>query len=200
MRGLKGKDIIVACSAINLGLDVYLVPYLNYHDGCQDDMICKLRQFPSAKPCPTYMAQSDVNWFFGLDPSDVDRDKTFSKKHIFQEADMWIMDGDDWGEQYDLTPEQYLGETEYNYNGYFGNEASDICFYARAVLFIEIPSYSAREAAFPSNPDGSSNKKAKLSLPQEIEFFARHMFRKHARDVRFADKIAAPSISSSPPL
>ena len=50
-------------------------------------------------------------------------------------ADLWILD-------YDSAAKKGAGETEWNAEGYFGNEASGIDFYVKACLIIDVPDYS----------------------------------------------------------
>lgn len=48
---------------------------------------------------------------------------------------MWVLD-------FDEAAAIGAGRTEWNAEGYFGNEASDISFYVKAALIMDIPEYS----------------------------------------------------------
>ena len=133
---LKGKDLMIASAAIACGLNVYLQPYLSHE--CQGDLEdLRLQRYPKKRKCPKYMSEDDVESFFdgdrkkdepgacemfGLDPS--------------KDADIWLR-------PYHIAAKQATGSTDnYNFEGYFGNEASYTTFYVYAVLFIEVPEYS----------------------------------------------------------
>jgi hypothetical protein len=114
-------------------LNIYLVPYLSYEE--QGDLgELRLQKFPKKKKCPKYMSEDTVKSFFDGDrPGDDDFDC-----HPSKDADVWILEYGD-AEQ----AQTCAGSTDnYNYEGYFGNEASDTSFYVRAALFIEAPYYS----------------------------------------------------------
>jgi hypothetical protein len=42
---------------------------------------------------------------------------------------------------------ELLGQTEYSATDYFGNEASDVAFYAAAAILFDVPPTSARKRA-----------------------------------------------------
>ena len=63
------------------------------------------------------------------------------KNHPYSHAELWMLEYGD-GEQAKLD----VGSCDnYNYEGYYGNEASYTSFYVEAALHIEVPDSSDRE-------------------------------------------------------
>lgn len=56
------------------------------------------------------------------------------------------------------------GDTEWNCEGYFGNEASDICFYVKACLSIEVPSHNDSRGVPVQNVQQKKRKTEKKAM------------------------------------
>ena len=61
--------------------------------------------------------------------------KTQEPRDVDEEANLWILDHDD-GARIDA------GRTDYSADGYFGNEASEVHFYVKACLIIDVSPYT----------------------------------------------------------
>ena len=135
---LKGRDLIVANAAASCSLDVHIVPYLSHDLQC-DVAPYKLSKFPKKKKCPRYMSEEDVGDYF--DGTHDHRDNMDEKNHPYSHADLWMLEyGDEEQAKLDV------GSCDnYNYEGYYGNEASYTSFYVEAALHIEVPDSSDRE-------------------------------------------------------
>lgn len=124
---LKGRDQLIANAAASLGLVVRLVPYLSHNysneDGYGDYALAK---FPGKKRCPARMSDDKIETHF----------KTKGREDPISTADLWVLD-------FESAASTKVGDTEWNADGYFGNEASDIAFYVQACLIIGVPEYSA---------------------------------------------------------
>jgi len=135
---LKGRDLIVANAAASCSLDVYIVPYLS-HDLQEDIAPYKLSKFPKKRKCPRYMSEEDVGDHF--DGTRDHRDEWDVKNQPYNQADLWMLEyGDEEQAKLDV------GSCDnYNYEGYYGNEASYTSFYVEAALHIEVPDSFERE-------------------------------------------------------
>lgn len=132
---LKGRDMMLASVAESFGLQVRLVWYLG-NDSQGDVSDLRLNKFPKKKKCPRYMSEEDVEHFFeGHCPHGM---WDFDENCPSNDADVWIL-------PYGNTEQAQakVGSTDnYNFEGYYGNEASYTTFYVKAALFFEVPSYS----------------------------------------------------------
>lgn len=125
INNLKGRDHMVAQVAASLGLSVRLVPYLG-HDYSQDGMgDYKLSKFPKKKRAPRRMSDETIERFFD----------TVETKQNDEIADLWVLD-------FDEAASSKAGSTEWNAEGYFGNEASGIDFYVKAALIVDVTEFS----------------------------------------------------------
>mmetsp|Transcript_5491 Transcript_5491/g.11966 ORF Transcript_5491/g.11966 Transcript_5491/m.11966 type:complete len:805 (-) Transcript_5491:127-2541(-) len=125
---LKGRDLMIANAAAAAGLPVRLLPYLGHDYSGDGDGDYPLAKFPNKKKCPRRMCDDKIKTFFKTDDSDRGSPES--------SADLWILD-------FDAAKKAKAGQTEWNADGYFGNEASWISFYVKACLIIEVPEYSA---------------------------------------------------------
>ena len=151
IRKLKGRDLIVANAAAMFGLDVYLVPYLSHAE--QGDLCdLRLQKFPKKKRCPKYMSEDDVKDFF-----DGERNSENEMELPTDHADVWMLDYGDVEQ-----PKAKVGSTDnYNYEGYFGNEASYTTFYVKSALFIEVPWHSEDRGAMTTSPTEAKKRKTR---------------------------------------
>ena len=132
VKNLKGKDLMVANAALSCNLDVYLVPYLS-HDCQADEGDMRLEKFPSKKKCPKYMDDDDVASHFGAKPCG--RDRCADEEQPWNHANVWIL-----GYGVSKQAKTSVGYTQnYNFEGYFGNEASEATFYVQSALHIQVP-------------------------------------------------------------
>lgn len=142
-NGLKGRDRLVAVALERAGLEPRVVPYV--FETCAGDS-WRLHRDVSAKEKQMFAQKR-------LKGSILER-----KLPIELHAD-WNHDDDvtwlvrpPWVSSYrepaDGRPEpgvELLGQTEYSATDYFGNEASDVSFYAAAAILFDIPPTSARQ-------------------------------------------------------
>eukprot|EP00985_Skeletonema_marinoi_P008223 scaffold3687_cov123-Skeletonema_marinoi.AAC.1 len=126
IRKLKAKDLLIASAAVSAGLSVRLVPHLGHCYSCDGEGDFPLKKFPKKKKCPKKMSDDSISDFF---------DATQGAGQLQNAVDIWITDMDE-------AASAPAGSTEWNAEGYFGNEASGIAFYVNACFVIEIPSYS----------------------------------------------------------
>lgn len=146
---LKGRDLLIANAGAAAGLAVRLVPYLG-HDYSQDGQgDYPLHKFPNKKKPPRRMDDDKIQAFF----------KTDEPGYPDSAADLWILD-------FDSAAQTKAGETEWNAEGYFGNEASWISFYVKACLIIDVPSHSASRGVPVQVPPPKKKRKTtpKLSV------------------------------------
>ena len=146
ISSLKGRDKIVAYAAKSCNLEVYLVPYLS-HSEAGDIAPYRLKRFPKERRCPKRMDEDDVKDFFkGCHLHDGEFNE---KNYPWNQTDLWILQyGDKEQAEQDLG---YCGQ--YNYEGYYGNEAGDTTFYVKAALHIKVPDsfHRKEELAAPAN-------------------------------------------------
>lgn len=137
INNLKGRDLMVASAASSFGLEVYLVPYLSHSSRCSDIGDLRLDKFPKKESCPSYMSEEDVKTFFeGHLPNE--SDDMHEDNQPYKDADVWILEYEDEDQA-----KVEVGSTDnYNYEGFYGNEASYTTFYVKAALYFDVPFYS----------------------------------------------------------
>ena len=126
VQKLKGRDAIVANSALAAGLKVRLVPYLSHdYSGEFDDGPAEipLKRFPGKKRVPRRMSDDSIEVHFD---TSLDEDSRMEGQ-----PDVWVM-------TMERAASRCAGSTEWNAEGYFGNEASGISFYVKAGLHVSI--------------------------------------------------------------
>lgn len=147
---LKGRDAVIGRSAVAACLAVSLVPFLG-HDYTGDDERgeYKLARFPNSQRMPRRMSDDTIEYHF----------KTEEERENDEIDDVvWVLDAHN-GVCRDA------GETEWNADGYFGNEASGISFYIRAALYAHIPPFADRQQLWKK---GSEVREADLgSIPED---------------------------------
>jgi hypothetical protein len=148
---LKGRDHLVAATALELGLEVIFTPYM--FENCADES-WQLERFPTrseehrlgqrmdpdklARVLPLRASSEDGE---GFDVIWIDPPPTCDKTS-------WQSGEDDDSE---LPAAARLHSCEFSPTGYFGNEGSDLDFYTYAALHIEIPPFGeGPRAATPS--------------------------------------------------
>lgn len=160
LNRLKGQDLMVANACASAGLSLRLQPYLLNENsgGCGGDW--PLKKYPkeldpSDNPSDNefelemlYMRASDRN---------IERHPNTKGKsrYVNKEADLWILYHDD-GAKHDLGEKQYAGD------GYFGNEASQIHFYVKACLLIDVPQWSESRGITETDTKYPQTKKQKI--------------------------------------
>jgi len=156
IRKLKGNDLLIANAAVSAGLSVRLVPHLGHDYSCDGEGDFPLKKFPNKKKCPKRMSDDSIVDFF---------DATQGAGQLQNEVDIWILD-------MNVAASTSAGCTEWNAEGYSGNEASDIAFYVNACLIIEIPSYSGSRGVSrpaPIEVDAQPKAKAKKRNSEDSE-------------------------------
>ena len=106
IRNLKGNDLLVANAAVSAGLSVRLVPHLGHCYSCDGEGDYPLKKFPKKKKCPRYMSDDSISDFFNA---------TQGAGQLQNEVDIWITD-------MEKAASTSAGYTEWNAEGYFGNE------------------------------------------------------------------------------
>ena len=106
IQKLKGNDLLIANAAVSAGLSVHLVPHLGHTYSCDGEGDYPLKKFPLKKKCPRYMDDDSILEFFNA---------TQGAGQLQNEVDIWISDMDD-------AASTSAGYTEWNAEGYFGNE------------------------------------------------------------------------------
>lgn len=148
---LKGRDQLIANAAAAAGLAVRMIPYLS-HDYSNEwgEGDYALAKFPTKKRCPARMSDERIESHF----------KTLGREDPKSIVDLWILD-------YDSAVSSNVGGAEWNADGYFGNEASDVTFYVRACLIIGVPEHSAaRGIPVPQPKKRASRPKKENSKPE----------------------------------
>lgn len=141
---LKGRDRLVALALERAGLVPRVVPYVFETCAGQSwrlrrDVSSRERQIFSQKRLEgSSLEQSlPIEFHADLDQSD---DVTWLVRPPWRASYLEPGDG---------RPEpavELLGETEYSATDYFGNEASDVSFYAAAAILFDVPPKSARSS------------------------------------------------------
>ncbi|MCI0361997.1 MAG: hypothetical protein L0211_26235, partial [Planctomycetaceae bacterium] len=149
---LKGRDHLVAATALQTGLKVSFHPYM--FENCADDT-WQLERFPTRDEKATLGWQVDSSDLEGALPIRASSEK---------EGDFgvtWLepppsSDQSTWKSEADRDPElpaaAHLHSCDYCPWGYFGNESSEIDLYTFAALHMEIPRFGQglRAATKPS--------------------------------------------------
>eukprot|EP00927_Polykrikos_kofoidii_P064642 TRINITY_DN6006_c0_g5_i1.p1 TRINITY_DN6006_c0_g5~~TRINITY_DN6006_c0_g5_i1.p1 ORF type:complete len:967 (-),score=151.84 TRINITY_DN6006_c0_g5_i1:248-3034(-) len=137
IANLKGKDAIIGKavqhsklnSHVGGGIDLFLQPYLTHEFSREyDNGDFVLEKFPAGKKVPRRMSDDDIERHF---KATVDDDSS--------EHDIWVL-----SEEH-CHKDECVGTTEWNAEGYFGNEASTIDFYVRTVLRLYFHDYEKRQ-------------------------------------------------------
>jgi hypothetical protein len=140
---LKGRDRLVAIALERAGLVPRVVPYV--FETCAGDS-WRLRRDASVREKQIFAQKR-------LKGSSLERKLPIEFHADFHESDdvTWLV-RPPWVSRYrepgDGRPEpavELLGQTEYSATDYFGNEASDVAFYAAAAILFDVPPSSARK-------------------------------------------------------
>lgn len=141
--GLKGRDRLVAFALERAGLVPRVVPYV--FETCAGDS-WRLRRDVSAREKQMFAQKR-------LKGSILERKLPIEFHADWRQSDdvTWLV-RPPWVSSYrepaDGRPEpgvELLGQTEYSATDYFGNEASDVSFYAAAAILFDVPPTSARK-------------------------------------------------------
>jgi hypothetical protein len=158
---LKGRDQLVAASAIQAGLAVHFNPYL--FEDCADET-WQLDRFPTAnekKKLRWQMDSSDLEKALPIragSESDGDFGVTWLESPPSSDRSTWQSKEDHDPE---LPAATKLHSCDYCPWGYFGNESSEVDFYTFAALHIEIPKLGQGvRAALKPSPIAVSKTKA----------------------------------------
>lgn len=142
---LKGRDRLVAVALERAGLVPRVVPYV--FETCAGES-WRLHRDPSAREKQIFAQKR-------LKGSSLERKLPIEFHAAFHRSDdvTWLV-RPPWVSRYpepaDGRPEpavELLGHTEYSATDYFGNEASDVSFYAAAAILFDVPPTSARKRA-----------------------------------------------------
>eukprot|EP00930_Biecheleria_cincta_P058230 TRINITY_DN44089_c0_g1_i1.p1 TRINITY_DN44089_c0_g1~~TRINITY_DN44089_c0_g1_i1.p1 ORF type:complete len:659 (+),score=131.70 TRINITY_DN44089_c0_g1_i1:63-2039(+) len=129
IQKLKGRDAVVARAVSACGLKVSLVPFLGHDYSDDGHGFYQLAKFPASKRVPRRMSDDSIERHFN------------SVEHLESMRDLWVC----WVFDINKAARMQAGDTEWNAEGYFGNEASGISFYVHAALFAKVPSYEGRQ-------------------------------------------------------
>ncbi len=146
---LKGRDHLVAASALQAGLNVAFVPYM--FENCADET-WQLERFPTHNEQSRLGSQMDADDLKTILPirasseDEGDFGITWLEPPPTSDKTSRRSQEDDDSE---LAAAAHLHSCEYCPWGYFGNEASDIDLYTYAALHIDIPPFGER----PRQPD-----------------------------------------------
>jgi hypothetical protein len=159
---LKGRDHLVAASALEAGLKVQFHPYM--FENCADET-WQLERFPTRSEKACLGRQMDagdlekalpIHESFGIDG---DTGIDWIEDPPSSDKSTWRAEKDDSG----LPMAALLHSCEYCQWGYFGNEGSDVDLYTFAALHVEIPPLGkgARKAAKgPKRPKSTKSPKS----------------------------------------
>jgi hypothetical protein len=139
---LKGRDQLVAATALQAGLDVTFAPYL--FETCVDET-WQLERFPTRQEKSRMKSQMELS---DLESALPIRGESSEKVGDFGVT--WLepppssscgvaLRGVDTGTDSELPVAGHLHSCEYCEWGYFGNEASDVDFYIYAALHVRVP-------------------------------------------------------------
>eukprot|EP00931_Biecheleriopsis_adriatica_P115509 TRINITY_DN91297_c0_g1_i1.p1 TRINITY_DN91297_c0_g1~~TRINITY_DN91297_c0_g1_i1.p1 ORF type:complete len:355 (+),score=56.19 TRINITY_DN91297_c0_g1_i1:589-1653(+) len=129
IQKLKGRDAVVARAVSACGLKLSLVPFLGHDYSDDGHGFYQLAKFPASKRVPRRMSDDSTERHFK------------SVEHLESMRDLGVC----WVFDINKAARMQAGDTEWNAEGYFGNEASGISFYVQAALFAKVPSYEARQ-------------------------------------------------------
>jgi hypothetical protein len=147
---LKGRDRLVAIALERAGLVPRVVPYV--FETCAGDS-WRLRRDASAREKQIFAQKR-------LKGSSLERKLPIEFHAAFHQSDdvTWLV-RPPWVSTYrepaDGRPEpavELLGQTEYSATDYFGNEASDVSFYAAAAILFDVPPKPARKRVAGEQP------------------------------------------------
>lgn len=165
---LKGRDHLVAATALEAGLKVDFVPYL--FENCAEET-WQLERFPTSKEksrLPWRMAPDDLEEALPIGASSEDEgdfgvtwldEPPTSDETIGQSAE---------NRDPQLPAAALLHSCEYSATGYFGNEGGEVDLYVYAALHIRIPKIGHGIRRAPKKPAATaakqrlSSRKAKL--------------------------------------
>jgi len=142
---LKGRDRLVAVALERAGLVARVVPYV--FETCAGDS-WRLRRDTSAREKQIF-AQKRLKGS-SLErrlPIEFHADWSHSDDVTWLARPPWVSR---YGEPADGRPEpaiELLGQTEYSATDYFGNEGSDVSFYAAAAILFDVPPSARRGVA-----------------------------------------------------
>jgi hypothetical protein len=137
---LKGRDHLVAATALQAGLKARFLPYM--FENCADET-WQLERFPTSKEKSRLGWQvdaSDLEHALAIRASsekDGDFGVTWLEPPPSSDESTWRQPGEDRDSQ--LPAAAHLHSADYCPWGYFGNESSEVDFYTFAALHIEIP-------------------------------------------------------------
>ena len=141
--GLKGRDRLVAAALERAGLVPRVVPYV--FETCAGDS-WRLRRDVSARERQMFAQKRLKGSILERKlPIEFHADWSHSDDVTWLVRPPWVSS---YREPADGRPEpatELLGQTEYSATDYFGNEASDVSFYAAAAILFEVPPTSARK-------------------------------------------------------
>jgi hypothetical protein len=138
---LKGRDHLVAATALQAGLKVTFHPYM--FENCADET-WQLERFPTRKEQARLGSQMDSTDLENTLPirasseQEGDFGVTWLEPPPSSDETSWRADKDDDSE---LSGAAHLHSCEYCPWGYFGNEGSEIDLYTYAALHIKIPPF-----------------------------------------------------------
>ncbi len=162
---LKGRDRLVATTALQAGLKVEFSPYL--FENCIDET-WQLDRFPTGQEKKNLKSQMDLS------------DLESALPIIGESSERVKSSGITWLEQpptsrgvmqsrgdtaQELPVAQRLHSCEYCEWGYFGNEASEVDFYIYAALHLMVPSLSARQKSTKRSKASATKQPLKKKKP-----------------------------------
>ena len=161
LNRLKGKDLMVANACVSAGLSLRIQPYLlsEVSGDCGGDW--PLKRYPKElDPSDNEFRDLELEMLYNLaSDRNIERHPNTKGKCRFvdEEADLWILYHND-GAKHDIGEKKYAGD------GYFGNEASDIHFYVKACLLIDVPHWSESRGITETDTPQAKRQKVEQQL------------------------------------
>lgn len=143
--GLKGRDRLVAAALERAGIEPRVAPYV--FETCAGDSWRLHRDVSAGEKQMFAQRRLKGSILERRLPVEFHADWNHSDDVTWLVRPPWVST---YREPADGRPEpavELLGQTEYSATDYFGNEASDVSFYAAAAILFDVPPTSARKRA-----------------------------------------------------
>jgi hypothetical protein len=165
---LKGRDQLVAMTALQAGLKVRFTPYM--FENCADET-WQLERFPTREEEAMLGRQMDESDLENALPIRANSEKegdfgiTWLEPPPSSNDSTWHSEG---GRDAELPAAAHLHSCDYCPWGYFGNESSEVDLYTFAALHIDIPEFGQGARAPTKSATAKHNRSARKGNPRRV--------------------------------